>query len=157
MKSVLQVALIGFLSLAGISGLSAQSSNSNRPQKNLDNNTEKPPTQNEKQFPLGASWVAVSLNGRALNGDRPTMQLDPNMRARGFGGCNTYSVTAYPLRRQGFAVGPIALTKRACDKNLMELERSYLTALRTSQVWDLSRGQLVIKGQAGEIRFDRGL
>jgi heat shock protein HslJ len=113
--------------------------------------------QREKQFPLGSSWTAVSLNGRSLGGERPSIQLDDQLRAKGFAGCNSYSATAFPLRQQAFAVGPIAVTRRACDAASMATERSFLVALRTSQQWDLVGGQLILRGQNGEIRFDRAL
>jgi len=111
----------------------------------------------EKNFPLGASWSAVSLNGKPIADRRATLQVDNSLRGTGFGGCNTFSASAYPLRQQGFAVGPLALTKRSCDKGLSEFERSYLTALRATRNWDLVDGKLVLKGGAGELRFDRAL
>ncbi len=114
------------------------------------------PQQQEKNFPLGASWSAVSLNGKPIADRRATLQVDASLRGTGFGGCNTFSASAYPLRAQGFAVGPLALTKRTCDKGLSDFERSYLTALRATQKWDLVDGKLVLKGGAGELRFDRG-
>ncbi|KPF65894.1 hypothetical protein IP69_16645 [Bosea sp. AAP35] len=116
-----------------------------------------PIQQQEKNFPLGASWTAVSLNGKPIADRRATLQVDGNLRGTGFGGCNTFSAAAYPLRAQGFAVGPLALTKRTCDKGLSEFERSFLTALRATQKWDLVEGKLVLRGGAGELRFDRAL
>jgi heat shock protein HslJ len=116
-----------------------------------------PPPAQEKTFPLGASWAAISLNGRPIGDRRATLQVDANLRGTGFGGCNTFSAAAYPLRQQGFAVGPLALTKRACDKGLLDFERTYLMALRGARNWDLAEGKLVIKGAAGELRFERGL
>ncbi|MDP3257849.1 MAG: META domain-containing protein [Bosea sp. (in: a-proteobacteria)] len=112
--------------------------------------------QQEKTFPLGASWSAVMLNGKPIADRRATLQVDANLRGTGFGGCNTFSASAYPLRQQGFAVGPLALTKRNCDKGQAEFERAYLTALRGTRNWDLVDGKLVLKGAAGELRFDRG-
>ena len=79
------------------------------------------------------------------------------MRGTGFGGCNTFSAAAYPLRQQAFVVGPIALTKRACDKGLLEFERAYLTVLRATRNWDLVNGRLVLKGGAGEVTLSRSL
>lgn len=111
----------------------------------------------EKNFPLGASWTAVSLNGKPIADRRATLQVDMNLRGTGFGGCNTFSAAAYPLRQQSFAVGPLALTKRSCDKGASEFERSFLTALRATRNWDLVNGKLVLKGGAGEIHFDRAL
>jgi heat shock protein HslJ len=112
----------------------------------------------EKQFPVPSSWVATTLNGKPYGGvDRPAFSLDKQYRARGFGGCNTFSTTAYPLREQRFAVGPLALTKKQCDKAVMEAERAYLVALRTAMQWDLDGLTLVIKGQSGELRFERSI
>ena len=116
-----------------------------------------PPAQQEKNFPMGASWSAVSLNGKPINNMRATFQLDGNLRGTGFGGCNTFSASAYPLRQQAFAVGPIALTKRSCDKAAQDFERSFLVALRAARAWDLVQGRLVLKGGGGELVFDRAL
>ena len=112
----------------------------------------------EKQFPVPSSWVALTLNGKPYSGiDRPAFSLDKQYRARGFGGCNTFSTTAFPLREQRFAVGPLALTKKQCDKAVMEAERAYFVALRTAMQWDLDGLTLVIKGQNGELRFERSI
>lgn len=111
-----------------------------------------------KKFPLGAAWIAVSLNGKTFAGsERPSFRLDEQFRVYGFGGCNTFSTSAFPLREQGFAVGPLALTKRACDKGRMAQELAFLTALRTAAKWDTQIGTLVIKGPNGELRFERSL
>jgi heat shock protein HslJ len=118
----------------------------------------KPLPKEEKRFPLGQSWIAVSLNGKPFTGaERPAFALDEQFRARGFGGCNTFSATAFPLREQGLAVGPLALTKRACDGGVMASEKAFLTALRTAAKWDTTTGSLIIKGPNGEIRFERAL
>lgn len=110
----------------------------------------------DKQFPVGWSWTAVSLNGKPLaGGERPTLLIDDHFRARGFSGCNTYSATAYPLQKQGFAVGPVASTRKSCDKGSMGQENAFLRALRASGQWDILEGVLVLKGQAGELRFER--
>ena len=111
---------------------------------------------NEKQFPLGASWTVVSLNGKPFGGsERPSFSLDQQFRVKGYGGCNTFSATAYPLKEQAFAVGPLALTKRSCDKAVMANEMQFLTALRTSAKWDTDGNTLTVKTQRGELRFER--
>ena len=115
------------------------------------------PGQRDKIFPLGSSWVAVSLNGKPFTGDRPSFSLDDQLRARGFGGCNNYSATAYPLREQGLAVGPFALTKKSCDKGVMAAEQAFLVALRTSAKWDIVGPHLIIRTQNGELKFERAL
>ena len=112
----------------------------------------------EKRFPLGSSWIAVSMNGKQFGGtERPAFRLDDQYRVRGFGGCNSFSATAFPLKEQGIAVGPLALTKRACEKDLMASEQAFLMALRTSAKWDTVVGTLVIKGPNGELKFERSL
>ena len=114
-------------------------------------------TKQPKQFPVGMQWTLVSLNGKTVSDNRPTLMIDDALRARGFGGCNTFSATAYPLNQQRFAVGPIALTKRSCDKGVMDLERTFLVLFRTAAVWDTKDGQLVIQGNNGMLRFERAL
>lgn len=112
----------------------------------------------EKVFPLDSTWTAVSLNGKAFNGaDRPSFIIDKQYRARGYGGCNTFAATAFPLRDQHLAVGPLALTKKPCDKGIGASEQDFFVAMRTAGQWDLVGSQLVIKSQKGELRFDRAL
>lgn len=112
----------------------------------------------EKVFPLGETWTAVSMNGKPFNGgDRPSFIVDSQYRARGYGGCNTFAATAFPLREQHLAVGPLAITKKSCDKSLAALEQAFFVALRTSGQWDIVGSQLVIKSQTGELKFDRAL
>lgn len=114
----------------------------------------------EKIFPLGVTWVAQSLNGKPIVSarERPNIFLDDQLRARGFGGCNSFSVTAYPLKSQRVAVGPFALTRKQCDKQAMDVERSFLVALRVANAWDMEGANvLILKGQAGTLRFERGL
>lgn len=114
-------------------------------------------TQPEKTFPLGASWSVVALNGKPVQDRRATLIVDQNLRGTGFGGCNTFSAAAYPLRQQGFAVGPIAITKRSCDKGTLDFERAFLTALRATNKWDVVNGRLVLRGGAGELTLSRSL
>lgn len=112
----------------------------------------------EKKFPLGASWIATSMNGKAFTGsERPGFTLDEQFRVQGFGGCNSFSATAFPLRQQGIAVGPLALTRRSCEKAQMDAETAFLSALRTSSKWETQTGSLIIKGPNGELKFERSL
>ena len=112
----------------------------------------------EKMFPLDSTWTAVSLNGKSFTGaDRPSFIIDKQYRARGYGGCNTFAATAFPLKDQHLAVGPLALTKKPCDKGLGASEQDFFIALRTAGQWDIVGSQLVIKSQKGELRFARAL
>ncbi|HEV2560352.1 MAG TPA: META domain-containing protein [Microvirga sp.] len=115
------------------------------------------PRQQDKIFPLGATWVAVSLNGRPFSGERPSFTLSQQFRATGFSGCNTYSSTAYPLREQTLAVAAFALTKNNCPAGAKAVEQQFLTALRSSQKWDQQGSTLIIQTGNGELRFERAL
>jgi heat shock protein HslJ len=156
MRSVRLALLIG--ALAVTSTAEAQSRRSRGNQDQQQKGDIKPMPKEEKRFPLGQSWIAASLNGKPFTGaERPSFSLDEQFRVRGFGGCNSFSATAFPLREQGIAVGPLALTKRTCDGPVMATERAFLTALRTSAKWETATGSLIIKGPNGELRFERAL
>jgi heat shock protein HslJ len=119
---------------------------------------EVPVEREDKKFPLGRQWIAVSLNGKAFTGsERPSITINDQYRATGFGGCNTFSATAFPLRDQGIAVGPLAITKKSCDKAIMSSEHAFFVAFRTAGKWDTVGGALIMRSQAGEIRFERSL
>jgi len=156
MRSVQLVVLIAALAVTSTAEAQSRRSRGNEDQQIKGD--IKPVPKEEKRFPLGQSWIAVSFNGKPFSGaERPAFALDEQFRARGFGGCNSFSATAFPLREQGIAVGPIALTKKTCDSAAMASERAFLTALRTAAKCDTSAGSLIIKGPNGELRFERSL
>ena len=149
------------LSAATLAATSADAQSLGKHRGNEDqqqNGYSKPTHQEPKKFPLDLSWIAVSLNGKPFTGtERPDFKLDSEFRVRGFGGCNSYATTAFPLKDQGIAVGPLAMTKKACDSVVMAREQAFLVALRTAAKWDTSIGTLIMKGPSGEIRFERSL
>lgn len=110
-----------------------------------------------KRFPSNVSFTLKTMNGKPVSGDRPTIQFDPQMRFRGFGGCNTYSAIAYTVPRQGLAVGPIAMTNKDCGKAVMEAEKAFLLAVRTLHVWNTKGNDLYLAGEKGELVFERSL
>ena len=63
----------------------------------------------------------------------------------------------YPVKDQHLLVGPYALTKKQCDKDIMAIELGFLSALMAQPTWDLVNGELVIKGPRGELRLARSL
>ena len=155
---------IGFVTLAAVLAFASGADAQSRMGRKNDGNPQSTPGYDdvkkaeEKKFPLGASWIAVSLNGKAYGGtERPAFSMDDQFRVRGFSGCNSFTASAFPLREQGIAVGPLALTGKNCDKGVMAAETAFLTALRTSAKWDTQIGSLVIKGPNGEIKFERAL
>lgn len=158
-RSLAPCVLIALMSLTAWPGAAlAQRERAPTPRETLrEEQTNVPQPRPEKQFPIGAQWTLVSLNGRAVSGERPSMLLDAQLQAKGYAGCNTYQATAYPLQQQGFVVGPIAVTKRACESGAMANETAFLRMLRAARKWDLVEGRLVLQGQAGELRFERAL
>lgn len=155
------LAVFAAASMAYVSEASAQSAATlgrpAGPTRQVDVKSVPQPGSQGKIFPLGSSWIAVSLNGKPFTGERPSFKLDDQLRATGFSGCNNYSTTAYPLREQGLAVAPFALTKRTCDKAALAVEQAFLMALRTSGKWDIQGRTLIIKSQTGELRLERAL
>ncbi len=105
------------MSLSTLTGADAQ----RRPPP-PEQGTTPPPKVETAVFLSASSWTAASLNGKAYGGERPTLRIDDVFRGTGFSGCNTFSATTYPLREMGFAVGPVAVTRRACDGGAMAIE-----------------------------------
>ena len=112
----------------------------------------------EKIFDLGVTWMAVSLNGKPFPGpDRPSFSVDKQFRARGFGGCNTFAATAFPLREQRLAVSPLTWTKKKCAAPVMSSEMAFFQAIRYAVQWDQQGSTLTIKSQNGDLRFERAI
>ena len=115
-----------------------------------------PPLQ--KNFPLDQTFSLRDLNGKPISSQLDvSFKLDGAFHASGYTGCNTWSATAYPQQSQHLLVGGFALTKKACDKANMEIERGFLRALQGTPAWDLVNGDLVIKGPGGAMRLARSL
>ena len=123
-----------------------------------DNEPPKPMPPQQKNFPVDQTWQLKELNGKPVPVEIDvSLKIDSALRGSGFTGCNSYSATMYPIKDQHLAVGPFALTKKKCDKDVMEVEFGFLSALLASPVWDLVNGELVIKGPRGAMRLARSL
>lgn len=116
-----------------------------------------PQPKREKMFDVGATWIATTLNGRPFAGERPSFTLDKQYQVRGFGGCNTFSAVAYPLKEQRIAVSPILPRRKTCDRALMASEQAFFAALRYAEQWDQQGSTLILKSPNGELRFERAL
>ena len=111
----------------------------------------------EKTFPKDSNWTLRSLNGKPVPaGMEATLRIDNQFRGAGFAGCNTFSATMWPVRGQRFAVGGIAVTKKACPPANMQFEQAYLNALCAGPTWDIVNGLLEVRSQAGSLSFARG-
>jgi heat shock protein HslJ len=113
--------------------------------------------QPDKTFPTKIVWTLYSFNGKPITGD-VNFLIDDNNRGSGSGGCNTWSATLVPVRGQRLAMGPIAITKKQCAKEVTQLEFAFLIALRSGPHWDIVGPDVVIKGEkGGEMKFRRSL
>jgi heat shock protein HslJ len=153
-KSLLTVALT-----AAVFSLAAPAwAASSGPQTEEDLGPPKPLPPQQKNFPLDQTWSLRELNGKPISsGIDASLKIDSNLRASGFTGCNSWSATIYPVKDQHLMSGGFALTKRQCDKDLMDLEMHFLTSLTGNPTWDLVNGDLVIKGPRGSARLARSL
>lgn len=111
-----------------------------------------------KNFPLDQTWSLKSLNDKPVPpGTDISLQIDGNLRGSGYTGCNSWSATLYPVKEQHLMMGPVALTKKQCAKDVMALETGFLSALLGNPSWDLVNGELVVKGPRGTLHFARSL
>jgi heat shock protein HslJ len=130
----------------------------NGPQTEEDEGPPKPLPPLQKNFPLDQTWSLRELNGKPVPpGVDVSLKIDGTLRGSGFTGCNSWSATMYPVKDQHLAVGPYALTKKQCAKDIMTLEMGFLSGLLGSPEWDLVNGELVIKGPRGTMRLARSL
>jgi heat shock protein HslJ len=123
-----------------------------------EDKTPKPLPPQQKNFPLDQTWSLKELNGKPVpSGLDASLKIDGSLRGSGFTGCNSWSATLYPVKDQHLMVGPFALTKKQCPKDVMQIEIGFLSTLIGSPTWDLVNGDLVIKGPRGTARLARSL
>jgi heat shock protein HslJ len=123
-----------------------------------EDKTPKPLPPLQKNFPLDQTWSLKELNGKPVpEGLDASLKIDGNLRGSGFTGCNSWSATLYPVKDQHLMVGPFALTKKQCPKDVMQIEVGFLSTLIGNPTWDLVNGDLVIKGPRGTARLARSL
>ena len=123
-----------------------------------DEGPPKPLPPQQKNFPLDQTWSLREINGKPVpEGLDASLKIDGNLRGSGFTGCNSWSATLYPVKDQHLAVGPFALTKNQCPKDVMAVEFGFLSSLLGNPTWDLVNGDLVIKGPRGSLRLARSL
>jgi heat shock protein HslJ len=118
----------------------------------------KPLPPQQKNFPVDQTWSLRDINDKPIPaGLDASLKIDGNLRGSGYTGCNSWSATLYPVKDQHLLVGPFALTKKQCPKEIMATEFGFLSALTGSPTWDLVNGDLVIKGPKGTLRLARSL
>lgn len=103
----------------------------------------------------GVVWKVTGFNnGRqavvsAVTGTTLTMTFENGM-VRGSSGCNTFRA---PYKSEGnrLSIGAAVTTRKACGaEGVMEQERQFLAALKTSQTWAVESGTLDVHRADGE-------
>ena len=156
MKKSLLAVVVGAAALS--LSVAAFAGPSHGPQSEEDNAPPKPLPPLQKNFPLDQTWSLRELNGKPVpDGLDASLKIDGNLRGSGYTGCNSWSATLYPVKDQHLLVGPFALTKKQCPKDVMAVEFGFLSSLIGQPTWDLVNGDLVIKGPRGSMRLVRSL
>ncbi len=117
-----------------------------KPKKPAADAKQEEAPQPDKKFPTKASFELKTINGKPIASNLlVTFSLDESFRATGSAGCNNWSATIYPSAGQRLAVGPIALTRKACDKEAMQIEKLYTAFLHSSPLWDVDGSNMTLK------------
>jgi heat shock protein HslJ len=96
---------------------------------------------------LGDQSDPLGMDGKPLR-----LRLDSaTSRAGGYSGCNSYGGD-YKIEGSTLTFGPTASTKMFCEP-VQSLEDEYLKALGAVSSWQLSNGELTLRGGGAELRF----
>ena len=102
--------------------------------------------QEDDDGPLTASWAAIELNGRPVEG--PTLDYTTD-KASGTGGCNRFN-GPITIEDDAIQIGPLASTKMMCEGKA-ETETQYFTALQAARTFVVKDGMLVLKAEDGHV------
>lgn len=96
--------------------------------------------------PPTASWTAVELNGKPVEG----LTLDyTTEKASGSGGCNRFN-GPISIEDDAIQIGPLASTKMMCEGK-SEIESQYFAALEAARSFMIDGGMLIIKDDSGKV------
>jgi heat shock protein HslJ len=97
------------------------------------------------------------MNGKPVpRGTEASLMIDVAYRGQGFGGCNTWSGTLWPVRGQKLVGGGFSLTRKSCAPAVLTFERSYLSIIASGATWDIVNDELMVKSPRGTLKFRRG-
>ena len=110
----------------------------------------------------GRKWQVTGYNNGRQAVVSPLAETSPWLqfaqgRLNGSTGCNTFRAS-YTLDGDSIAIGPIAVTRKACQRaGLMQQERELLAALRSATKWTIdARGMLDMHRPGGERALTAG-
>jgi len=96
--------------------------------------------------PVTASWTAVELNGKPVEG--PTLDYTTD-KVSGTGGCNRFNGPIV-IEDDAVQIGPLVSTKMMCEGKV-ETESQYFAALEAARSFVLDNGMLVLKDDGGDV------
>jgi len=101
---------------------------------------------------VGHEWQVTTINEQPLV-DRekpPTITFDRDGQVAGSAGCNRYSGT-YEITGEGVSFGSMALTRKACEPEVMQQEAEMMAVLEGASNFRLDdSGALIIRGYRGQ-------
>jgi heat shock protein HslJ len=100
-------------------------------------------------------WKVTSLAGAAPLTEHPiTFAVDAEGQINGNASCNRFG-GACQFGPGTIEVGPLRTTRRACEPDIMEQERKFLTLLGSATSWSITGGTLVLSSPEGAIQASR--
>lgn len=90
---------------------------------------------------LAGNWQVMSLVGGALPGGANVTIGFAGPTVSGSSGCNGYS-GSFTQTGNNLTIGPLAMTKKACPPQLMDVEAGFSTALTAVTRYDVVDGTL---------------
>jgi len=100
--------------------------------------------QEDQDGPLTASWVAIELGGKPVDGLTLDYTTD---RVSGSGGCNHFN-GAISIEDDAVQIGPIAATKMICEGK-SGIETQYFAALEAARSFTVQGNILTLKAEDG--------
>ena len=98
-------------------------------------------------------WMAAVINGQPLSSPTQiTLRFEGDGRISGNAPCNAYT-GSYTLEEGELAVGPLALTRKACPPPVMAQEQAFISVLEAASLIRINdEGVLVLEdGEGGSI------
>lgn len=97
-------------------------------------------------------WLAEDINGGGvIDRLQTTLDLSPEGRATGFGGCNAFTGQVR-LEGAGVSFGPLASTRKACTPAVMDQEHKFHQALEAARSWRIDEhSKLILIDAAGKV------
>ncbi|MET0407780.1 MAG: META domain-containing protein [Hyphomicrobium sp.] len=100
--------------------------------------------QEDDDGPLTASWAAIELNGRPVEG--PTLDYTTD-QVSGTGGCNRFN-GPISIEDDAVQIGPLASTKMTCEGK-SDVEAQYFAALEAARSFVIQDDTLTLKAEDG--------